>query len=747
MHRLNMHDASADGCQREGFSITGDYTCPANVSQIYMVATGGNPGITKVDGSGHPVVVNNSNLALMAALGPCPANGNLLASLPYIIVNEVTTVSAVWALQQFMAPPATGNVGAPAIGAPGKSYSNNLASPTSVQTAVIGLKNAFTTAKVMADVATGLSPNAHYAYATPESAKINTFADILSYCVNSDPTATTNCSNLMTAATPSGAPAAQDTIQAAWYMAQNPSNNYATLYGFVAAGAAPFIPTLATPTATQPGDFTIAINYAPTYNNGGTATYAIDAPFSVAIDAYGNAWFANNGGIANSAIAGGTELGADGSVITNPVTSFTPCAAASCGSIGFMTTGPAAGAHSFSAPKVVAIDLTNNAWIANSTDPIAVATVPSSGTVAVLNGSSATGIGGSGSTGYYVNYTPIGMAIDGSNNVFVSSGTTSGAGSTLLGARSTAKLAAADGSGFIYSNSASNAAPNSTGGGQALLAIDTNTNVGAGGMVWALNFNDCKIKGNYAAITPWGTINEYMASNLSSPNGSEMATSYSGATVGAGSATNCGSTNYSIGQVLTAGMANPFGIGIDHNNGAYISDVLTSSLGFDGITYITAPTSATGVSPSSYSVVDGSAGSSTVAPTAGTTLKKAGALVVDGNGRAWIPNQSANSIVEAGFNGSGFTFYTPPPANGNPGVGFIHPTTVSNSGAVNSTGIAIDPSGNVWVTNASTSVQYTNQLGTTNNVGNSATVIVGAAAPVVTPLSLAVANNALGVKP
>jgi hypothetical protein len=415
------------------------------------------------------------------------------------------------------------------------------------------------------------------------------------------------------------------------------------------------------------------------------------------------------------------------------------------------TTPPALGAHSFATPKVVAIDLSNNAWITNSADPIAVAAVPSGGTVAVLSGSSSTGLAGSGggsgtTTGYYTNYTPIGLAIDGSNNVYVSSGTTSSVNAaTLLGARSVAKLSANGGTGFVFSNQTTTTAPNSTPGGQALLAVDANNSVGAGGMVWALNFNSCKVKGNYQpTTTPWGTINEFMSADLSSPSGSEAVSSYAAASVGPGNSTNCGSSSITVGQVLTAGMANPFGIAIDHHNGAFISDVLTSSTGFDGITYVSAPTDATGVAPSSYSVVDGSAGSPAIGPTAGTTLHKAGALAVDGNGRAWIANQSANSVVEASFSGGTFTFYTPG-AGGSGGVGFIHPTSIT--GTANNVGIAIDPSGNVWVSSTNTAATYTNQLGTTNNTGNSTTVIVGAAAPVVTPLSLAVANNALGVKP
>ena len=49
------------------FSITGDYTCPSSTSQLYLVATGGNPGLA--------AGTNNAALALMAALGPCSLHG------------------------------------------------------------------------------------------------------------------------------------------------------------------------------------------------------------------------------------------------------------------------------------------------------------------------------------------------------------------------------------------------------------------------------------------------------------------------------------------------------------------------------------------------------------------------------------------------------------------------------------------------------------------------------------------------
>ena len=49
------------------FSITGNYTCPSSTSQLYIVATGGNPGLTPG--------TNNAAIALMAALGSYSLHG------------------------------------------------------------------------------------------------------------------------------------------------------------------------------------------------------------------------------------------------------------------------------------------------------------------------------------------------------------------------------------------------------------------------------------------------------------------------------------------------------------------------------------------------------------------------------------------------------------------------------------------------------------------------------------------------
>lgn len=68
------------------FTIPYGYTCPSTDTEMYVVANSGNAG------GG-----DNSNLALVAALGPC---GKLDASR--VVVNEATTVASIYSLSGFI---------------------------------------------------------------------------------------------------------------------------------------------------------------------------------------------------------------------------------------------------------------------------------------------------------------------------------------------------------------------------------------------------------------------------------------------------------------------------------------------------------------------------------------------------------------------------------------------------------------------------------------------------------------------
>jgi trimeric autotransporter adhesin len=195
------------------FNITGTYTCPAGNPLAYIVATGGDPSPS----------TNNPNLALMAALGPC----NNLSASTYIVINELTTVAAVYPLAPFISSPS-------AIGS-GTSDAASLAS-------------AFTLASEMVNTATGTSPGTNVpAGVTIPVAQINTLGDILANCINSAGGTvgdSSSCGSLFSLTTPATVPAtppATNTILALLNLANNPTLNTAALYS-MAAAVAPFQP-------------------------------------------------------------------------------------------------------------------------------------------------------------------------------------------------------------------------------------------------------------------------------------------------------------------------------------------------------------------------------------------------------------------------------------------------------------------------------------------------------------------------
>ena len=207
------------------FNITGTYTCPTANSLVYILASGGNPGLAP--GANNPV------LSLMAALGPC---GNL-SPTTFININEITTVASAYPLAPFASSPS-------AIGA-------------SVADAA-SLSSAFTLASEFANTSTGSSPGLGVPTGlTVPVSEINTIADILAACVNSvGGTAgdLTTCGNLFSLTTPAGTSPATDTLTAVLHLAASPTLNTAALFNLPSAFA-PFHPML----AVAPPDFSLGL--------------------------------------------------------------------------------------------------------------------------------------------------------------------------------------------------------------------------------------------------------------------------------------------------------------------------------------------------------------------------------------------------------------------------------------------------------------------------------------------------------
>ncbi len=237
-----------------GFNITGDYTCPTANTQVYLLATGGNPGLAPG--------TNNAAISLMAALGSC---GNLTPST-YIVINEVSTVASVYALAGYMTDATHVAASGTALAATG--LANAFATVTNLEDLPSGNALATTPAVPGYPAASGLSANG-----TVPQSTINTLADILASCINTDG-ATTPCSTLLATATNDGTPtgtAALETTTAMLNIAHNPGVNVSTLYN-LSSSTAPFQPSL----SATPNDFTLSLRFtAPSFN--GTYLMAVDA--------------------------------------------------------------------------------------------------------------------------------------------------------------------------------------------------------------------------------------------------------------------------------------------------------------------------------------------------------------------------------------------------------------------------------------------------------------------------------------
>ncbi|HEY6374296.1 MAG TPA: choice-of-anchor D domain-containing protein [Edaphobacter sp.] len=214
---------SATSDANGNFSIS-SYSCPTAASLVYIVASGGNPGLAPG--------TNNTALNMMAALGRCDSVGS-----SFIVVNELTTVAAVSALSPFLASP--GNVGSSSADAS-------------------SLANAFALASEFVNSSTGLAPGSNVpAGLVVPIDKINTLADVVAVCINSAGGIAgdgSSCGTLFPLTTLAGFPPPTDIITALLNVANDPPLNTAALFNLVVP-TAPFQPQL----TAVPADFSIRL--------------------------------------------------------------------------------------------------------------------------------------------------------------------------------------------------------------------------------------------------------------------------------------------------------------------------------------------------------------------------------------------------------------------------------------------------------------------------------------------------------
>ena len=340
------------------FTITGDYTC-ISATQLYVLATQGNPGL--------PSNAINPNLALMTAVGQCPAAGNLQATVPFIFVNEVTTVASAYALSGFMTD---------------LSHVSSSGTPL----AQAGLAQAFGTVNNLVDLSTGAAlATTPAGNGTVPQAEINSLANILASCVNSAGASSVPCSALFANAQ-SGGVSPTDTVTAALYIAQNPGVNVSNLFAIPPATSA-FQPSL----SSAPNDFTIALSFT----GGG-----MSQPLGIAMDGTGNVWTASSYGNNTSLFESLNEFNGTTGVALSPASGYTG------GGLGMTQT--------------IAIDPFGNAWASSYA-------IGSSGSLGVVAKFSSAGVPLSPSTGYELpqGTDPGAIAIDGSGNVWLAEPNTS----------------------------------------------------------------------------------------------------------------------------------------------------------------------------------------------------------------------------------------------------------------------------------------------------------------------------------
>jgi hypothetical protein len=416
------------------FAVGGAYTPCTPGTQIYLYSVGGQPS---------PGLTNNA-AAEMAVLGNCPSGGSLAAQAPVVYINEVSTIAAAYAFA---------------------GYASDALHVSSDGTtlATLGIKNAFANAAQLFDISgvtngvVARSATAHGSGTVPQM-KVNALANSIAACVNSTGSGSAQCTtNLFNAVMSSGASGstATDTATEAIYIAQNPSTAVSTVFGNAAAIGTPYLPTL----SSTPNDLTVGIIFTGSFSspefpafdasgnmwmpNSGNNSVSVLSPLgvqltgfpagtgaptptSVAIDSSGSGWVTNFGsnnftvlssaGVAlygtpttESAITDtpiGIAIDGYGTAYIptnsgNNVAAFTSAANVSSKS-GFGSDTTAG--EELSAVLIVGVDASENIWTASQHVPLAVSKFNNSGV---------------GQLYYAAPSTPNALAIDHSNNVWV----------------------------------------------------------------------------------------------------------------------------------------------------------------------------------------------------------------------------------------------------------------------------------------------------------------------------------------
>jgi len=722
-------------------NLSNSYSCDTlnPNAQIFIVANGGN---TVGTGS---TSLNNTAASFFSALGPCSS----ISSGTVVILNELNTAATVYALAQYIYPGTT--PGSVSIGT------------SSSALGTIGLNNAVTGIVNLADTTngsfgnrpapkwTGTNPSVTGVTitATADSGKLVTIANELASCVNNASASNNQCSDLFNNTPPPAAVntsqpgatfnPATDTIQAAYYMATNPGLNSSAavpsclstssattragcLFGLVPATGAPF----QTGSTYAPTDYTVAVNYVSSGACTGGGNF-IGYAYKTAIDGQGNVWILN----ASSVNANIVELTPYGMPLY-------------CGGTGLLN------GHG------IDIDVAGNVWASFN------GASPGNGVLEIPYGSTSpvTWVAPSSTN------LPNNIVSDAYGNVFYITNTTGGVISEFVNAANTSTPSTPLTVGTINGTGTTNANYVAT-DPKGRLWVDNNSAAGVYGYaptaadVFAITgFTTNGTSATFTTTTTPPSSGQIQISGLTSAAGANF--NYGTFTItGSTSTTFTVASNltattqtdtgtavvpglYTVAKTTVPSSDTTYGMAVAANNDIYMGTTCCGSAApyrtFQRYTPATTTTAVLGTPTVSAANLAG--------------LNGTRAFTLDGATNAWIGNEFANfaapgvtltqtnatyfSISEASLSG-GTTWLALSPT-GNTSLG-CSTSGCPTSGGFVQTGdpegapldIKVDPSGNVWVTD--------------NTTGTSFHELVGAAVPVITPLSAALKLGTPATKP
>jgi len=353
-------------------------------------------------------------------------------------------------------------------------------------------------------------------------------------------------------------------------------------------------------------------------------------------------------------------------------------------------------------PVSLAVDGAGNVWVANSTNA----------TVSEINGGTGAAISSAaGYTGGAGDITaPVSIAIDPSGNAWVVNlevETFNGVNFTVVSPSSVSELTSsgegATGSPF-------------TGGG-----LLSNTNYGNGVSPRDIAFD---ASGNAWIANVTDSVTE-----LNGTTGAAISPATTGFVVSPSTANPSGVAVDSAGHLWVSGFLQPYVYEMDVSNGSQVG-TSTGGVGTMQEPYSIAIDASNNLWLPNYfdsNTLVGDTVSKLTSLTVGNVYGAGGladpsGIAVDGAGNAWVAG-GGGALVELNNSGSA-----------------VSPSTGYTSSALGSAyDVAVDGSGNVWVANLLEPVTFA--------TGVNIVEFVGAATPVVTPLSVAVKNSTIGARP